>query len=148
MQSLCVQPLSQTIYPWQKVATDLFEWRKNTYLLVVDYYSHYIEIVKLTTTTSAIVIRQLKSIFARHGIPKELVSDNGPQYSAEEFACFAKEYGFQHLTSSPKFPQANGEAERVVKTIKAILHKTDDPYLGLLAYRSTPLETGTVQQNC
>ena len=70
------------------------------------------------------------------------MSDNGPQYSAEEFVCFAKEYEFQHLTSSLKFPQANGEAERAVKTIKAILRKTDDPYLGLLAYRSTPLENG------
>ena len=70
------------------------------------------------------------------------MSDNGPQYSAEEFACFAKKYGFQHRTSSPKFPQANGEAERAVETIKALLNKTDDPFLGLLAYRSTPLENG------
>ena len=85
---LCPTPF--TDYPWQKVATDLFEWRKNTYLLVVDYYSRYTKIQKLTTTTSADVIRQLKSIFARHGIPEELVSDNGPQYTAEEFACFPK----------------------------------------------------------
>ena len=125
-------------YTWQKVATNLFfEWRKNAYLLVVDYYSHYIEILKLTTTTSADVIRQLKLIFARNGIPEELVSDNGLQYSAEEFACVAKKYGSQHLTSSPKFPQANGAAERAVETIKALLNKTDDPFLGLLAYHST-----------
>ena len=93
-EPLCPTPFPG--YPWQKVAIDHFEWRKNTYLLVVDYYSRYIEIVKLTITTSAVVIRQLKSIFARHGKPEELVSDNGPQYSAEEFACFTKEYGFQH----------------------------------------------------
>ena len=101
-------------------------------MLVLDYYSCYIKILKLTTTTSADVICQLKSIFARHGIPEELVSDNGPQYTAEEFACFAKKYGFQHQTSNPKFPQANGEAERAVKSIKALLNKTDDPFLGLL----------------
>ena len=97
-------------------------------MLVLDYYSRYIEILKLTTTTTADVIRQLKSIIARHGIPEELVSDNGPQYTAEEFACFAKKYGFQHQTSSPKFTQANGEAERAV----VLLSKTDDPFLGLL----------------
>ena len=124
------------------MATDLFEWRKNTYLLVVDYYSRYIEILKLMTTTSADVIRQLKSIFARNGIPEELVSDNSPQYTAEEFTCFAKKYGFQHQTSSPKFPQANSEAERAVETIKALLNKTNDPFLGLLAYHSTPQENG------
>ena len=65
------------------------------------------------------------------------MSDNDPQYSAKELACFAKKYGFQHLTSSP---QANDEAERAVETIKALLNKTDDPFLGLLAYHSTLLE--------
>lgn len=84
----------------------------------------------------------LKSIFARHGIPEVFISDNGPQYSSSLFATFSREYKFNHITSSPRYPQANGEAERAVKAIKAMLDKCSDPYLGLLAYRTTPLENG------
>ena len=113
-----------------------------TLTLVVDYYSRFIEITKLTSTTAASVISHLKSIFARHGIPEVVVSDNGPQYSSAAFEDFSKEYEFDHVTSSPKYPQANGEAERAVKTTKQLLEKNNDPYLAILAYRSTPLENG------
>ena len=61
-------------------------------------------------------------MFARHGIPEVLRSDNSPQYVSHEFAEFAKAYGFQHITSSPRFPQSNGEAERMVKTIKGLVN--------------------------
>ena len=128
--------------PWQKVGTDLFEWRKNNFLLVVDYYSHFIEIARLTSTTAASVISHLKSIFSRHGIPETVMSDNGPQYSAAAFNSFAKEYGFTHVTSSPRYPQANGTAERAVKTVKQLLEKNEDPYMAMLVYRATPLENG------
>ena len=57
------------------------------------------------------VIRHLKSIMARHGIPAEIVSHNGPQFSSEVFAEFTKLYGITHQTSSPRYPQGNGEAE-------------------------------------
>ena len=128
--------------PWQKVGTDLFELNKNTYLLIVDYFSRWIEVAKLNKLTSEEVINCTRSIFARHGIPEVVVSDNGPQYSAELYAKFARDYGFQHVKSSPHYPQGNGEAERAVKTIKGLLKKSDDPYLAILAYRSTPLECG------
>ena len=88
------------------------------------------------------MINRLKSIFSRHGIPETLISDNGPQYAASEFAHFASEYGFTHVTSCPIYPQSNGEIERAVSTIKSLLQKSKDPYLAVLAYRSTPLEQG------
>ena len=49
---------------------------------MVDYYSHFIEMAKLSSMTSEEVINQLKSIFARHGIPQIVISDNGPQYTS------------------------------------------------------------------
>ena len=71
-----------------------------------------------------------------------VVSDNGPQFRAETYKRFAEEYGFKHVTSSPYYPQGNGEAERAVGTVKRLLEKEKDPYLTLLAYRSTPLQNG------
>ena len=94
-------PTSLPDYPWQRVGTDLFEWKKVTYLLIIDYYSRFIEMAKLTKLTSKEVISHTKSIFSRHGIPEVVVSDNGPQFSAEEFTLFAREYNFTHITSSP-----------------------------------------------
>ena len=65
--------------PWELVSTDLFKWNGNDYLLVVDSYSRFIEFVKLTDTSSSRVIQHTKSIFARHGIPTTVRSDNGPR---------------------------------------------------------------------
>ena len=128
--------------PWQCVGTDISEWRGQSYLLVVDYLSRYPEIARLSDATSKVVIEHMKSFFPRHGIPEEVRSDNGPQYSSAAFAKFASEYEFSHITSSPLHPQSNGEAERMVRTVKSLLKKATDPYLALLAYRATPLANG------
>ncbi len=129
--------------PWKLIGTDLFELKKTTYLLIVDYYSRYVEVIALRKdTSSSAVIQALKTIYARHGIPDEVRSDNGPQYHSKEFAQFAKEWGFKHTTSSPRYPQSNGEVERAVRTVKDILKKENDPTKALLAYRSTPLASG------
>ena len=139
-----MKPSSLPEYPWQKVATDLMQYMNSMYLLVIDYYSRYMEVAKLSATTSKTVINHLKSIFSRHGIPERLISDNGPQYSSGEFAEFSRLYGFDHVTSSPLFPQANGGGgvERAVSTAKSLIGKSDDPYLAMLSYRTTPLEHG------
>ena len=108
----------------------------------MDYFSRYVEIAKLCGTTSPNVTVHLKSMFARHGIPELVVSDNGPQFSAHTFAKFAEEYGFTHVTTSPKYPKANGQVERAVETVKGLLKKACDPYRALMAYRATPLESG------
>ena len=72
-------------YPWQVVGTDLFELNKANYLLVVDYFSRYPEVLQLTSTTSASVISALKSVFLRHGIPEFVRSDNGLFSRIHEF---------------------------------------------------------------
>ena len=100
--------------PWQKVGADLFELKGESFLIVIDYFSRYAELCKLSRTTSPDVIVHLKSMFARHGIPELLKSDNGPQFASSVFAKFAEEYSFTHITSSPRYPQSNGEVERAV----------------------------------
>ena len=93
----------------------------------------------------------MKKIFARFGVPDEVVSDDGSQYSntrnlfstTHEFKQFAEEWGFRHTTSSPEHPQSNGAAERAVQTAKRIFKAAvdkKDPFEGLLKYRNTPFE--------
>jgi hypothetical protein len=127
--------------PWMMVGIDLVTVRNQNFLVVVDYFSRYPEVTRLTTTTAAAVIGKIKAIFARFGIPEVVRSDNGPQFRREMFE-FAKEYGFRLVTSSPLLSRSNGQAESAVKIVKNILLKEKDPNLGLLVYRSTPLETG------
>ena len=128
--------------PWQKVGTDLFELNNKHYIVVVDYYSRYIELAELRNETADDVIRALKAIFARHGIPMLVFSDNGPCYGSATFNSFARTYGFEHRTSSPRYAQSNGASERAVQTAKSLLKKADDIYLALLSYRTTPLVNG------
>ena len=79
-----------------------------------------------------------------HGIQETLRSDNGPHFANHMFAEFAKEWNFDHNTSSPRNPRSNGQAEATVNTVKGLLTKAkylgQDPHLALLAYRSTPID--------
>ena len=74
----------------------------------------------MKSTTSFAIIGAMKPVFARHGIPETVISDNGPQNVSAEFREFSMKY-FGHVTSSPYFAQSNGQAERTVKTVKKLL---------------------------
>jgi transposase InsO family protein len=140
-----VEPLNSSTLPqkaWSRLGADLFEFRKKNYLLVVDYYSRFIEVRPLDSLESLVTIDKFKSIFSIHGVPDMIISDNGKQFDSRYFREFARSYGFQHVTSSPRYPKANGEAERAVGTVKRLWNKSDDPYLSLMIYRATPLENG------
>ena len=97
-------------HPWQKIGTDMFQLRGENYLLAVDYFSRYPEAIKLNGTTSGNIIQALKAMFSHHGIPQTVISDNGPQYSSQEFKTFAREYNFSHVTSIPLYPRSNAQA--------------------------------------
>ena len=130
--------------PWEKIACDLFTLGGKDYLLTVDYYSKWAEVGLLRdSTVSSEVITQLKSMFARYGIPSELISDNGPQFASRKFREFAESWEFKHTTTSPKYPQANGQVENAIGIVKAVLEKAHedgtDPYVALLEVRNTPI---------
>ena len=123
--------------PWQKLTTDLFDYQGAQYMLLTDYYSKYPIMRKLNSTKSAAVINHFRSIFAENEIPAILISDNWPQHSSQEFAAFCKQWGIDHVTRSPLYPQSKGFIELLVQTVKNLLRKAEatgqDPYLALLA---------------
>ena len=80
-----LMPFQVSELPWQRIAADLFHLGSEEYLLVIDYYSKYVELAHLSHATSPKVINHLKSIMARHEIPQELISDNGPQFNSKKF---------------------------------------------------------------
>ena len=110
----------------------------------MDYFSDFIEVSELQDTTSTSVIQALKEHFSRHGIPDTVVSDNGSQFSSQEFHEFARSWEFNHVTSSPHHPKSNGKAESSVKIVKQLFRKAErdrqDPWLALLDHRNTPTE--------
>lgn len=137
--------------PFERVASDLFHFKGKEYLLLVDSYSGFFDIKQLPETTSQHVIKQLKEWFSIHGIPQVLETDNGPQYACAEFRRFCSQWGFEHQTSSPYFPRANGLAERYVQVAKSMLKKCNDDqsdiYLALLHIRNTPRSSSIPSPN-
>ena len=131
--------------PWKKIGCDIFTCNNRDYLCTVDYYSDYFEIDELhKTKTGTAVIGKLKKRFATHGIPDTFHSDNGPPFNSNEFSAFAAMYEFEHVTSSPEYPQSNGKVENAVKTSKNLMKKAattnSDFQLALLDWRNTPTE--------
>ncbi|XP_037528656.2 uncharacterized protein K02A2.6-like [Rhipicephalus sanguineus] len=75
------EPLLPTVTPsrpWERVGVDIFHHEGADYLLLVDYYSRYTEVLSLRSTTSTAMISIIKSVFARHGISETRISDIGP----------------------------------------------------------------------
>ena len=102
-----LRPSSFPNTPWSRLAMDLFELKEKTYLIIVDYFSRWIGLRLLEKLNSKTTITQTKSVFATHGIPDMIMLDNGPQLASWEFKVFAQEYGFTHVTSSPRYPRSN-----------------------------------------
>ena len=119
-------------------------------LVVVDYYSRYYEIDVLRSTVTSKVISSLEEMFARHGLPESLTSDNGPQFIATEFTESMEQQGIRHHKVTAKWPQANGEVERqnssLLKRLQIAHAEKEELEEGaetfyLAAYRSLPHPT-------
>lgn len=133
--------------PWQVVGTDLFTWNGDEYLLICDYYSKFPIIKKIPSgqSTGQTVVRLTKYVMSEQGVPEVIISDNGPQYDCQNYKQFSDEWGFQHITSSPRYPQSNVFIACQVQTVKSTLDKAvksgEDPHLPMLCLRSTSIDS-------
>ena len=148
-----VAPLQPWIWPskpWDRIHVDFAgPFQDKMFFVAVDAHSKWPEVYEVSNTTAEGTVRILRHIFASHGIPHQLVSDNGPQFVAQVFTDFLKQNGVKHIRCSPYHPSSNGLAERFIRTFKAAMKagKSDRVPLSqrlanfLLGYRSTPHST-------
>ncbi|UYV63015.1 K02A2.6-like [Cordylochernes scorpioides] len=131
--------------PWYRVHLDFAgPFMNKMFLIVIDSYSKWPEVIIMNLTTAGNTIRVLRDLFSRYGIPDQVVTDNGPQFVSEEMKYFFKSNGVHHLRSAPYFPATNGLAERFVQTLKRGLKNMRNEELNnslanfLFTYRTVP----------
>lgn len=140
-----VHPWEWPVTPWQRIHIDYAgPFLDHMFLIVVDAHSKWPEIFMVKKATATKTVDLLRMLFARTGLPLQIVSDNGSQFTGEEFQCFLRSNGIRHITSAPHHPATNGLAERFVQTFKQSLKasRKEDILLKqkiakfLLAYRN------------
>ena len=146
-----VAPLCPWVWPsnpWSRIHIDFAGPFQGCYIfIIVDAHSKWIEAYPMKTITSTATIEKLRVLFAQFGIPDMIVSDNGSNFTSDEFQKFCHRNGIKHITSAPYHPASNGLAERAVRTVKDGLRKivngslTDRLSRYLLTYRITPHQT-------
>jgi len=129
--------------PWEKIGADFFHLRGKNFLLVIDYFTKYVEMEEMSTSTSLEFVHQaLQKIYSRHGLPDQLITDRGPPFNSYKFKEINSEYNIFHDPSSPKYPKSNGLIERTVQTIKTSMKKAMDEgknyFNVILNHNSTP----------
>ncbi|RXN30262.1 putative protein K02A2.6-like protein [Labeo rohita] len=117
-----LHPWEWPALPWQRIHVDFAgPFMGTTFLVVVDACTKWPEVFSMTSTTASQTVTVLRELFARTGVPEQLVSDNGPQFVSAEFQVFLKNNGIKHVTSAPYHPATNGLAERFVQSLKNAL---------------------------
>ena len=133
--------------PFQEIATDFCSHAGQQYLINVDCHTDWPDIIPMGQNTTAYhLTKALRGCFCRTGVPDKLWSDQGPQFTSKPFHDFMQQWGIEHITSSPRYPQSNGKAEATVKSMKKLIKSAwngrivDDDKLtrALLQYRNTP----------
>ena len=139
-----LQPHERPLSPWVKVGTDLFSIGNEHYLLISDYYSRYPIVKKLPSLNASATIKATKEAFSILGTPRQIMSDNGPQFQ-REYNQFCEDWNICHTTSSPRYPKSNGFIERQIQYIKPIIKKclesSGDLHLAMMNVRATPLDS-------
>ena len=137
--------------PWHTVNVDFGgPFPTGEYIFVViDAYSRFPEVEIVHSTAARSTIFKMDRIFATHGIPRVVRSDNGPPFSSEEVRTYMEEKGIKHQRITPLWPQANSEAEYFMKPFKKAIRAAHAEgrdwrkhlYQFLLNYRATPHST-------
>ena len=146
-QAAPIHPWEFPEKPWMRLHIDYAYIDNQDVLIVVDAHSKWIEAVRVNKATANATVVALRKLFATHGLPETIVSDNGSQFVSEEFAKFLSNNNIHHIQTAPKHPSSNGLAERAVQTVKKGVKKTAGDNLEmrlqkfLLMYRLTPQET-------
>ena len=118
-QPVRLHPWEYPTRAWQRLHLDFAgPFLGHHYLIVVDAYSKWPEVIPMSSITSYATIKVLMNLFATHGLPERIFTDNGSSFVSEEFRNFLDSNGISHTTSSPYHPSSNGEAERFVQTFK------------------------------
>ncbi|XP_038072087.1 uncharacterized protein K02A2.6-like [Patiria miniata] len=119
-----VAPLMPWVWPsssWHRIHIDFAQKDGHDFLIVIDAYAKWPEIFHMSSTTANATITVLRDLFSRYGIPYQLVSDNGPQFTSEEFQRLLKVNGVKHVRVAPYHAASNGAAERMVQSFKRAL---------------------------
>ena len=134
--------------PWSRIHIDYAgPFKGEMFLVVVDAYSKWLDVHCMKSTTSTATVEKLREIFAIHGLPTTLVSDNGSNFTSSEFEEFMKRNGIKHIKVAPYHPASNGLAERAVRSFKEGYEKMEHGSVRtklsrfLLSYRTTPHST-------
>ncbi|UYV65549.1 K02A2.6-like, partial [Cordylochernes scorpioides] len=110
--------------PWSRLHIDhAGPFQGKLFLVVIDAYSKWIEAKIVSTTSTETTINCLKEIFATHGLPDVIVSDNGTSFTSELFRTFLKRNGVRHILCAPYLAASNGQVERAIQTLKNLLRK-------------------------
>ena len=116
------------------------------FFVLINAYSKCLEVHIVNSTSSEVTIQKLQQIFFTHGLPEQIVSDNGPVFTSHEFKNYMKQCGIHHIRTSPYHPSSNGLAERAVQTFKSFLKKLEGNvktrlFTFLARYQVTPHST-------
>ena len=128
--------------PMEILGMDLVDVRGKHALVAVDYFSGFLTYGTLESETTETVTKALNNIFRKFGLPKKIISDNGPCFRCNNFRRFCDQLDIGHVTSSPYYNQSNWRAERAVATIEQILKKSAsdiDIIKALTTYLDTPV---------
>lgn len=127
---------------FQKVSCDILEFGQKIYLVLIDYFSHWIELRPLKSKSSSSIINEMQDIFTRFGYPQDIIADNNP-FSSLECRNYYRSKGITITTSTPHYPKSNGMSEKAVGICKSLLRKSfegnQDVREYLLHYNNTPI---------